>query len=39
MMLDPEIKRCINVDNRYVLFIVEKLGGAKWLVDEMEIVK
>ena len=39
VMFEPELQRCINVDIRYVLFIVEKFGGAKWLVDEMEIVK
>ena len=39
VMFEPELQRCINVDIRYVLFIVEKFGGAKWLVDEMDIVK
>jgi hypothetical protein len=35
---DPELKRCINADIRYVLWCIEKLGGAKSLVDEMTIV-
>ncbi|SHJ10506.1 Peptidase S46 [Hymenobacter daecheongensis DSM 21074] len=35
---DPNLKRCINVDIRYVLWCIEKLGGAKSLVDEMTIV-
>jgi hypothetical protein len=35
---DPDLKRCINVDIRYVLFCVDKLGGAKHLVDEMTVV-
>ncbi|PJJ58937.1 S46 family peptidase [Hymenobacter chitinivorans] len=35
---DKDLKRCINVDIRYVLWCVEKLGGAKALVDEMTIV-
>ena len=39
VMFEPDLQRCINVDIRYVLFIVEKFGGAKWLVDEMKIVK
>ena len=39
VMFEPELQRCINVDIRYVLFIVEKFGGAKWLIDEMDIVK
>ncbi|GAB3228248.1 S46 family peptidase [Hymenobacter seoulensis] len=35
---DPELKRCINADIRYVLWCIEKLGGAKHLVDEMTVV-
>jgi hypothetical protein len=34
----PEICRNISLDIRYTLFIVEKLGGAKRLIDEMDIV-
>ena len=39
VMFEPELQRCINVDIRYVLFIVDKFGGASWLLDEMNIVK
>ena len=39
VMFEPELQRCINVDIRYVLFIVDKFGGAGWLVDEMDIVR
>jgi len=39
VMFEPELQRCINVDIRYVLFIVEKFGGAGWLLDEMKFVK
>ena len=39
VMFEPALQRCINVDIRYVLFIVDKFGGAGWLIDEMEIVK
>ena len=35
---DPEVNRTISVDIRYVLFVVEKFGGAKWVVDEMKLV-
>ena len=35
---DPERNRTISVDIRYVLFVTEKFGGAKWIVDEMKIV-
>ena len=39
VMFEPDLQRCINVDIRYVLFIVDKFGGAGWLVDEMDIVR
>ena len=39
VMFEPDLQRCINVDIRYVLFIVDKFGGAGWLLDEMKIVK
>lgn len=32
---DPSICRNIMVDIRYVLFLIDKLGGAGYLVDEM----
>ena len=35
---DADYNRTINVDIRYVLFVVEKFGGAKWVVDEMKVV-
>ncbi|MCD4682686.1 MAG: S46 family peptidase, partial [Bacteroidales bacterium] len=35
---EPELQRTINVDIRYVLFIIDKFAGAKRLVDEMTIV-
>ncbi|MFM9903501.1 MAG: S46 family peptidase [Pyrinomonadaceae bacterium] len=35
---DPAVNRTISVDIRYVLFITEKFGGAKWVVDEMKLV-
>ena len=36
---DNDKQRCINVDIRYVLFVVEKFGGCKRLIDDMKIVK
>ncbi len=35
---DYDKNRTISVDIRYVLFVTEKFGGAKWIVDEMKIV-
>ena len=36
---DNKLQRCINVDIRYVLFVIDKFGGCKRLIDEMNIVK
>jgi hypothetical protein len=32
------VNRTISVDIRYVLFVTEKFGGAKWVVDELKTV-
>ena len=34
---EPELQRTIAVDIRYVLFVIEKYGDAKWLIDELTI--
>lgn len=39
IIFEPELQRCINVDIRYCLFIVDKYGGAGYLLNEMTIVK
>ncbi|MEQ3138479.1 S46 family peptidase [Bacteroides intestinalis] len=36
---DNNLQRCINLDIRYVLFILEKLGGCEHLINEMTIVE
>ncbi len=36
---ESELQRAINVDIRYVLFIIDKFAGAGHLIDEMTIVK
>jgi hypothetical protein len=36
---DQVKQRCINVDVRYVLFIIDKLGNNKRLIEEMTIVE
>ena len=33
----PNYDRTISVDIRYVLFVTEKFGNAKWIVDEMTV--
>ena len=39
IVFNTELQRCINVDARYVLFVIDKFGGAGYLLDEMDIVK
>src|SRR5690554_4059956 len=39
VIFDPELQRTINVDIRYVLFIIDKYAGATHLIDEMKIIK
>lgn len=36
---DEDLNRTICLDVRYLLFIVEKLGGAKNIIDELVLVK
>ncbi|MCT4640465.1 MAG: S46 family peptidase [Bacteroidales bacterium] len=36
---EENLQRCINLDVRYTLFIIEKYAGAKNLIEEMTIVK
>jgi hypothetical protein len=36
---EPKLQRCICVDIRYVLFIMDKFAGASHLVKEMEIIR
>ena len=39
VMYDPAMARNISVDIRYTLFIIDKFAGAKYLLDEMTIVR
>ncbi len=39
VMFEPDLQRCICVDIRYVLFMMDKFGGAGYLLKEMNIVK
>jgi hypothetical protein len=36
---DADLQRCIAVDVRYILFILDKLGGCGHLLDEMTIIE
>lgn len=39
IIFEPSLQRCINVDIRYTLFIMDKFGGAGYLLNEMNISK
>jgi hypothetical protein len=39
IFFENSIQRTINVDIRYVLFVIDKLGGASHLIDEMTLIK
>ncbi len=39
VMFEPDLQRCICVDIRYVLFLVEKLGGATNIIQELDFAK
>ena len=36
---EPELQRCISVDIRYVLFVIDKFAGATNLIEEMTLIK
>lgn len=37
IVFEPELQRCIGVDVRYMLFVIEKYGKATHLIDELNI--
>lgn len=39
MTFDKDLNRTINVDIRYVLWCIDKLGGAKNIINELKLVK
>nr|WP_294925995.1 S46 family peptidase [uncultured Flavobacterium sp.] len=39
VIFDSKLQRTINVDIRYVLWIIDKYAGAKNIIDEMTIIK
>lgn len=36
---EPNLQKCINVDIRFVLWMIDKFAGATHLIDEMTIIK
>src|SRR5690606_26355896 len=39
LQFNNEMNRTINVDIRYVLWCIDKLGGAKSIIDELTLVR
>jgi len=39
IVFEPDLQRCINVDIRYVLFVIDKYAGATHLLDELKIME
>ncbi len=38
LAFENDLQKCINVDIRFVLWVIDKMAGAKNLIDEMTIV-
>lgn len=36
---EDDLQKCINVDIRYVLFVIDKFAGATHLIEEMNIIE
>ena len=39
LAFEPDLQRCINVDIRFVLWVIDKYAGATHLINEMNIVE
>ena len=39
IFFDTDLQRCICVDIRYVLFVIDKFAGAQRFINEMKIIK
>ncbi len=39
ILFEHELQKCINVDARYILFVIDKFAGATHLIEEMTIVR
>ncbi|MBN2519824.1 MAG: S46 family peptidase [Bacteroidales bacterium] len=39
VVYEPDLQRCINVDIRYILFIIDKFAGATQIIDELQIIE
>ena len=39
ILFDENLQRCVNLDIRYALFVIDKFAGCTRLIEEMDIVK
>lgn len=39
ILFEPEVQRCISVDIRYVLYIIDKVMNCPRIIDELTVVK
>lgn len=39
IVFNPDMQRCINVDIRYVLYMIDKVGKCPRLIDELKLIK
>jgi hypothetical protein len=39
ILFEPELQRCISVDIRYVLYMIDKVMKCPRLIDELKVVK
>ena len=39
VLFEQELQRCINVDARYILFLIDKFSGASRIMDELLIIE
>lgn len=39
ILFDDNLQRCVNLDIRYALFVIDKFAGCTRLIEEMDIVK
>jgi hypothetical protein len=39
IVYEPGLQRCISVDIRYILFLIDKFAGAGHLIQEMTLVE
>ncbi|MGE4587295.1 MAG: S46 family peptidase, partial [Mangrovibacterium sp.] len=39
LAFEPELQKCISVDIRFVLWMIDKYAGAHRLINEMTLIK